>query len=84
MSVALRGRNRPVGRVLLTALTVWVWAGWASYGAPEDVPLSGVAAEKAWRDGVALIHQGRFEDATTKVAGLSRSDAAVERLSGVS
>ena len=82
MSVALRGWNRPIGRVLLIALTVWAWVGLASYGAPEGTPLSGLAAEEVWRDGVALIHQGRFEDATAKIATLSRSDAAVERLSG--
>lgn len=76
----VRGK-RAVRFALLIVTTAWLWGGSSVSGAPEDAQTSVMWAEQAWSDSVGLIHQGRFEDATTKLAKLASSDATAVRLS---
>ncbi len=72
-------RNRLLG--LLAALSACIGVGNWVYAAAQDAPPSTTVAEAVWHDSVGLIRAGRFEDATSQIATLARSDAAVGKLS---
>ena len=72
--------NRPVGLLSLLALAIPAWSGGEPDAAPQKVPNSTAVANQIWRDGVGLIRQGDFEDATRKLARLANSGPQARRL----
>ncbi|MFH0982419.1 MAG: S41 family peptidase [Planctomycetota bacterium] len=80
MNLAWVGQERPLRFVLLMAITALSWTARPSHGAIEDAQVSAAMAEKAWREGLTLIQQGRFEDATSKIARLTGSQVAADKL----